>query len=181
MRIFVFLFLFPVLLLAQEATPGASFPLDYQGIWVGELEIFNQNGKVQAVPMELRILPIDDSTYTYTMIYGIDTISGKRAYLLRKGKEGAHHWVIDEQDGILLDNFYYGGVLHGPFSVSGTLLFSSLEKRDGALHYAIIAGPDAPFQTSGTTTTDEAGNTTEYVVNSFQPRSFQRAVLRPKE
>lgn len=154
-----------------------KFPEEYTGVWKGDLEIFTAAGRVQIVPMELHILPIDDSTYTYTIIYGEDKEAGKRDYLLRAGDQGPHHWVVDEQDGILLDNFYVGGILHGPFSVMGSQLYSTLERRGVYLVYAISSGKEAPFRESGTTM-GEGEEKKEVDVASFGISNFQRAFLR---
>lgn len=130
--------------------------------------------------MQLHILPIDDSTYTYTIIYGEDLEAGKRDYLLRAKDPANNHWVIDEQDGILLDNFYLGGVLHGPFSVMGTMLNSTLEKRGEDLYYSITSGPEEPINTSGTEM-EENGETTTIEVKAFGVRNHQRARLTKME
>lgn len=155
----------------------AAFPAAYVGKWSGELDIFSARGKVQSVPMQLHIIPIDDTTFTYTIYYGEDLEAGKRDYLLRKGEQGDHHWIIDEQDGILLDNFYVGGVLHGPFTVAGSALNSSLEIKGDELRYSIISGPAEPFRASEATSVEE-GETTTYQVESFEVRNFQRAFLK---
>ena len=82
-----------------------TFPQDFAGKWGGTLEIFNAKGFAQSVPMELHILPINDTTYTYTIIYGEDKEAGKRDYLISRGPDGPHHWVCDEQNTILLDGY----------------------------------------------------------------------------
>lgn len=183
---FLFLLLPLVIIHTQESPRGGDdqdeasrkeFPAEYVGVWKGDLEIFNAGGKVQTVPMELHILPIDDTTYTYTIIYGEDKEAGKRDYLLRAGNRGDHHWVIDEQDGILLDNFYVGGVLHGPFTVMGSRLYSSLEARDNCLIYTISSGRAEPFRESGTTV-EQDGKSQDIEVASFGVSNFQRAWLR---
>lgn len=162
--------------LDSTAAAYPVFPTAYEGKWSGQLAIFTARGKVQSVPMQLHILPIDDTTFTYTIYYGADLKAGKRDYLLRKGRRGDNHWVIDEQDGILLDNFYLGGVLHGPFSVSGNALTSSLELRGDQLIYNIISGPIAIFRASEATSI-ESGKEEVYEVKTFQIRNFQRAFL----
>ncbi|PHI19404.1 hypothetical protein CEQ90_12860 [Lewinellaceae bacterium SD302] len=156
------------------------FPGGYLGVWEGELKIYAADGLKQSVPMELDISPIDDSTFTYTIIYGEDREAGKRDYLLRKGKEGSNHWVIDEQDGILLDNFYVGGILHGPFIVMGSQLYSQLERRGMHLHYSIASGSSKSFRESGTTT-EVKGEEQRIDVEAFKIGSYQMAVLKRRE
>lgn len=167
----------PVFIVAQ-----ATFPTDYLGKWGGELEIYSAEGLKQQVPMQLHILPVNDTTFTYTIIYGEDLEAGKRDYLLRPGKQGAHHWVIDEQDGILLDNFYLGGKLHGPFSVMGSMLYSTLELRGEELFYTIASGPAEVFRTSGTTTAESDSDEPEKItVESYAIKGYQKSLLQKLE
>lgn len=169
---------------SQETSTNTSdsiywkkFPEEYIGVWKGNLDIFTSGGRVQAIPMELHILAIDDTTYTYTIIYGEDKEAGKRAYLLRAGAEGPHHWIIDEQDGILLDNFYVGGILHGPFTVMGSRLYNTLERTDTHLVYTIMSGSETPFRSSGTTISSETEEE-QIDVSSFDVKNVQRAFLQ---
>lgn len=177
MKYLIFLLLFPISLASQKI---ADFPADFLGVWMGDLAIFTPQGQAQSVPMQLHILPINDSTYTYTIIYGEDVEKGKRDYLLRKGKEGPHHWIVDEQDGILLDNFYLGGVLHGPFSVNGTLLFSRLSLEGKKLAYAISSGSETAYRNSRASAGQDE-EATSYEVAAFEVRNFQKASLKRKK
>lgn len=173
----IILIFLPVFVTAQ-----ATFPTDYQGKWGGDLEIYSAEGLKQKVPMQLHILPVNDTTFTYTIIYGEDLEAGKRDYLLRPGKQGPHHWVIDEQDGILLDNFYLGGVLHGPFSVMGTLLNSMLEMRGEELHYTIASGPAEAFHISGASSSNPKTGEEDYIeVQAYAVKGFQKATLQKLE
>lgn len=177
MKYLIFLLFFPLSLASQKI---ADFPRDFLGIWTGDLAIFTPQGQVQSVPMQLHILPVNDSTYTYTIIYGEDVEKGKRDYLLRQGKEGPHHWIVDEQDGILLDNFYIGGVLHGPFSVNGTLLYSSLSLEGENLAYTISSGRASAYRNSRASAGQE-GTEETYEVAAFEVRNFQKASLKRKK
>lgn len=177
-----FVLFFLSILFSSGAWAQANFPEDYLGKWAGELEIYSAKGLKQKVPMQLHILPVNDTTYTYALIYGEDLEAGKRDYLLRPGKEGAHHWVIDEQDGILLDNFYLGGVLHGPFAVMGTLLNSTLQMRGEELYYTITSGPAEVYHTSGAVSTNpKTGEEETIEVEAYAVKGFQQAVLRKLE
>ena len=52
---------------------SSNFPASWEGKWKGQLEIFNANGKVQELPMELHILKSDTSdSFSYSIIYGPD-------------------------------------------------------------------------------------------------------------
>ena len=68
---FLCLFLQQTDVFAQEiAKDSLTFPETWEGIWVGELDVYNAKGKAQTLPMELHILPIDSSdNHTFYIIY----------------------------------------------------------------------------------------------------------------
>ncbi|TXF91659.1 hypothetical protein FUA23_00305 [Neolewinella aurantiaca] len=174
LRLFCLLFVFaPVLGAQPEALP--AFPDDFTGKWGGTLEIYNAKGFAQSVPMELHILPVNDSTYTYTIIYGKDKEAGKRDYLITRGPDGPHHWVCDEQNTILLDGYYLGNVYQSVFTVMGTYLVSNVEHRGDHLLYSIQSGSEKAVRTTGNQP-HEGEEIPE--VKSFKSAGYQRAKLK---
>lgn len=99
--------------------------------------------------MELHFLPVNDSTWTYTIIYGEDREKGRRPYLLREVDRTSGHYLIDEDNGILLDAWWRGGTLFSSFSVMGSRLQTSLSLRGDELWYDITAGPAEAVRHSG--------------------------------
>jgi len=62
----------------------SNFPQSWIGTWKGTMEIFNGPNKVQSIPMQLQLLRTDSiNIFSYNIIYGQDTIAGKRAYQLK--------------------------------------------------------------------------------------------------
>ncbi len=174
-RLLLTLFLcgFPSISLAQ-APELPTFPQDFVGKWGGQLEIFRPEGVVQSVPMELHILPLSDTSYTYTIIYGEDKVAGKRDYVIVQGPEGPHHWICDEQNSILLDGYYLGRTYQSVFTVMGNYLISNLEHRDDQLIYSIQSGKEAAIRTTGDQ--EHAGEEIP-AVKSFKVAGYQRATL----
>jgi hypothetical protein len=166
----------PTCFAQTESLP--AFPEDFEGKWGGTLEIFTPQGVAQSVPMELHILPVDDTTYTYTIIYGEDKVAGKRDYYIIQGPDGPHHWVCDEKNTILLDGYYLGNVYQSIFSVMGSLLTSSVEHRGDHLIYAIHSGKEAPIRESGG---KEHEGEEIPPVKSFFVGGYQRARLERME
>ncbi len=163
----------PFLLQAQtEVSP--QFPQDFTGKWGGQLDVFRPEGVVQTVPMELHILPLTDTSYTYTIIYGEDKVAGKRDYFIFQGADGQHHWVCDEQNTILLDGYYLGKTYQSVFTVMGTYLVSNLEHRGDHLVYSIQSGKEDPVRKTG-----NAVHQGEDIppVSSFKIAGYQRATL----
>ena len=72
--------------------------------------------------MQLRIHPADTmGQFTWQIIYG-DSGTDNRPYLLKPVDTARGHWVIDEQNGIVLDNYVHGNALHGAFTVQGNTI-----------------------------------------------------------
>lgn len=76
---FLLICLLPYFAQAQVGEPPL-FPQDFIGNWAGDLAIYGPKGIKQTVPMELLIHPLNDTTYTYTIIYGEDKVAGKRVH-----------------------------------------------------------------------------------------------------
>ena len=176
----LFLFFLPILPaqnIGFQADP-LNFPASWQGEWAGELEIFNASGKVQSVPMELHILPIDTSeNYTWTIIYGEDKATGKRPYELQTIDESKGLYVIDEKNTIALEAYLLNGKLYSRFEVMGSLLLSTQEKVGDQLLFEIISGSMEPASTTG----GEKWNGEDIPeVNAFPIRVQQKAVLKLK-
>lgn len=132
-----------ILLLAGLSHKGAAqeafFPQSWEGRWAGRLEIFNPDGKVQDVAMELIIEP-RDSAHSWTIIYGEGEEASRREYLLKPVQPKRGLYAIDEQNSIVLDAIYIGGKLYSRFEVGGNLLLSMTELQDDGLYYEIISG-----------------------------------------
>lgn len=109
-----------------------EFPADWLGYWQGDLEIINGRGGRQVVPMALDYRKEKDSDrYHWAIIYGADTIAGRRDYFLEAVNDSIGHYRIDEQNSIVIDAYNYGNALVSGFEVQGNLL-TSVSRRDGA-------------------------------------------------
>lgn len=175
-RLNILLLLLLPLFASAQTDSLPAFPGDFEGKWGGTLEIFRAEGIVQSVPMELHILPITDTSYTYTIIYGEDKVAGKRDYLIVRGPDGPHHWICDEQNTILLDGYHLGNTYQSVFTVAGNYLIANVEYRDDHLVYTIQSGKEAPVRTSGAQA-HEGEEIPE--VKSFKVSGYQRSILRP--
>ncbi|MEL6392757.1 MAG: hypothetical protein AAFR97_08375 [Bacteroidota bacterium] len=153
-----------------------AFPDDFLGRWSGTLRIWRGDGLAQSVPMQLRIEPVDDSNYTYTIIYGEDEEAGLRDYMLKPVDTANGHWYVDEQNGIFLDGYYLGGIFYESFSVMGSRLTASLELRGDELIYAITSGSEEVVRMSGDTIMDgeEIPHVASYGTNVYQRASLRR-------
>jgi hypothetical protein len=69
--------------------------------------------------MELRIHPADSiNTWTWQIIYGSESEDNRPYNLIKKDTSGIH-WVIDEKDGIILDQYWVGNnsAAHLPYRI----------------------------------------------------------------
>ena len=163
------------LLLGCLAVCGQSntFPESWIGHWSGELRWY-KTGKAtpEQVKMELRIGRGDSAgTYTWQIRYGA-TGEDNRPYLLKPVDRAAGHWVIDERNGILLDQFWVGNRFCGAFTVQQSTIVNNYQLVNGQLEVEFYSLGAKPLVTSGKGT-DESPQ-----VSSYRIGSFQKAVLR---
>lgn len=150
-----------------------KFPEDFTGRWQGTLQWFKESSKIpQTVPMQLNVLPADTAgQFTWQLVYG-NNAEDNRPYLLKPVDTAKGHWVIDERDGLVLDCFWIGGRLCSSFSVGGSTIVNTHYRSGDSLVIEFLSYPTKPFSTT------KSSNAAGTVVDSYQVRSFQRAVLR---
>ena len=153
-----------------------SFPESWKGKWRGDLEIFSRKGKVQTIPMELHILPLDSAeAWSWTIYYGEDKVAGKRDYILKPKDVEQGIYVVDEQNSILLDAYLFDGKLVERFEVMGSLLTTMTELRGDQLVWEIISGSTENLTSTGDTID---GTDTIPEVKSYPMMVMQRAYLK---
>lgn len=166
--------LFASIALAQ-IDDSLDFPEKWEGEWAGELVISSGKGELQRLPMLLKILPLNDSTHTYTIVYGEESEEeNTRPYYLIERDQEIGHYIIDEDNGIMIDDFYINNKLYSRFEVMGNLLLATLEQRDEQLIYEIISGSLTPIRMTGDTI---IGDEEIPPVNNYNIRVQQRAIL----
>ena len=152
-----------------------EFPKTWIGNWKGELLWYKTGEKEpKKVNMELRIHAADSADkYSWQIIYGSATEDNRPYTLLLKDSAKAH-WVIDENNGIVLDQYWVGNKFCGAFTVQNNTIINSYWIEDDKLiaeFYSISAKPVA--------TTGKGTGESPYV-DSYKTGSYQKAVLRRK-
>lgn len=155
-----------------QVSGQASFPESWAGNWKGEL-IWTKTGTsaVQRVPMQLLIQPADSAdSYTWQLIYG-EANTDNRPYILRPVNKQEGHWVVDENNGIILDQYWTGGRLSGMFTVMQSTIFNSYRIERDTLF--------VDMTTLATKAVSRTGKGTEEspFVDSYQVRAMQTAIL----
>lgn len=149
---------------AQKTT----FPKDWAGNWKGELQWFkNGADTAQKVTMKMRIHPTDSAgVYTWQLIYGAAG-EDSRPYLLIPKDSAGVHWVIDERNGIVLDQYRINEKLHGAFTVMNNTIVSKYWLSGGRLYVEFLSMGSKPVATTGKGT-DEIPNVDSYRVGGYQ-------------
>ncbi|MCY7351452.1 MAG: hypothetical protein LH606_12435 [Cytophagaceae bacterium] len=170
------LYLVGLLTLLFSTAGAQSFPQSWQGYWRGTLQIHNAKGIAQTVPMAVEIAPTADSLrWTFALIYGEDTAKGRRRYELLILDRAKGQYRLDEKNSINIEAYLLDGRLLSEFTVQGTRLLSSYERRGDELIFEIVSGKDTAVSTTGG---QKVGGEDIPSVQSFPIGTWHRAVLR---
>lgn len=167
----LFILVFSVVGTAQEP----SFPQSWQGQWKGILNWYKA-GADTAVPvnMELHILPGDSAhTWSWKIIYQAPQ-TDQRPYTLKLKNAARKHWVIDEHNGIILDQFFVADKLCGSFSVGSSIINNCYQLQGDSLVVEFYTMGLQPLNTTGKGTEDSPA------VNNYAVYAYQKAVLYRK-
>lgn len=152
-----------------------GFPRKWEGDWKGDL-LWYKTGRAepQKVNMELRIHPADSNGWTWQIIYGSETEDNRPYKLIAKDSSGIH-WLIDENNGIVLDQFFVGNKFCGAFTVMNSTIVNNYWLEDDKIMIEFFGLSAKPLTTTGKGT-DESPK-----VDSYKIGSYQRAVLLRKK
>ncbi|MFV0541229.1 MAG: hypothetical protein ACK5MZ_08340 [Aestuariibaculum sp.] len=94
------------------------FPDDFIGVYKGDIEISNIQGK-QKIAMEFHLTKTDTvGTYRYTLVYNNKP---RHYFLIEKDKEKGQY-IIDENNGIILPVTVFNQTVYSIFEVNGNLI-----------------------------------------------------------
>ncbi|MGJ8667334.1 MAG: hypothetical protein ACSHW7_13270 [Patiriisocius sp.] len=131
-----FLFFSVFQISAQEEK--VNFPDDFFGNYTGILKIYNDKGNSE-FPMEFHLQPTEISEeYTYTIIYGTGEQRQVRLYTLKEKDAKKGIYVVDENNGILLENKVVENKLYTLFEVGGKLLTTFITFEKDHLVFEIV-------------------------------------------
>lgn len=155
--------------------PAATgFPASFIGHWKGTLEWYPAGAKEpRRVVMHLRIYPYRDSAgmYTWNMVYG-DESKDNRPYFLKAVDTEQGHWVIDEMNGIKVDQYWTGAKLCSAYTTQQVTIANNYWIENGDLVAEFISYNTKPIAKTGKGTEDIP------YVYSYEIRSYQKAVLK---
>ena len=145
------------------------------GHWEGQLVWLKAGSKdVQKVKMQIIIHRTDTAgQYTWQIIYG-DKNEDNRPYILKPVDTAKGHWVIDERNGILIDQYWLANRFSSLFSVQNSTIHDSYWIENDKLIAEFYGVSTSPIATSGAGTEDIP------TVKSYAIRTYQKAILEKK-
>lgn len=148
----------------------------FEGTYKGTLEIYQGAKVAHSLPMSLKILPIDSTSWTFHITYHRDGKEDFRPYNIRLIDAQKGHYVIDEHNGILLDSYLNGNCLYEQFAIDNSgIIGTTCFLDDDRLSYELIPINMEPTRISGDTIIN--GDTIP-AVRSYQVYSTQKALLK---
>jgi hypothetical protein len=150
-----------------------SFPQDFIGKWEGDILWYQSPGKEpKKIAMQLSILPADSAhKFSWHMIYGSPT-EDSRPYTLIAKDTTKGHWIIDEHNGIIIDEYWIAGRLTSMFTVQNSTIVNNYWIENGQLHAEFYTMSAKPIATTG------KGDKEIPFVDSYQTKSYQKAILQ---
>ena len=170
--ILVLLFLSTLSGAAFAQNTANNFPKLWLGKWKGMLDWYQGPVKRQSVEMELHILPTDSTDqYSWRLIYGKQQ-KDNRPYILKPYDKSKGHWLIDELNTIVLDQFLVGDRFCGSFTVEGNTILNTYTLSGDSLIVEFFNAQEKAIAVTG------GRDSTIPKVKTYGIRSFQRAVLK---
>lgn len=143
-----------------------TFPESFTGNWKGSLT-WERAGKEPVVfTMRLKVQP-KDSNYTWQIQYG-DDASDDRPYVLKPVDRSKGHWLIDENNGLLLDGYAHANSFKGAFTVQGNTIIDNYRLENGKLFVEFISVNLSDKRTTTETVPKDPAVVDAYKINSYQ-------------
>ncbi|AZQ44511.1 hypothetical protein [Nonlabens ponticola] len=153
-----------------ETKKMKKFPEDFLGIYKGDLIVTNSAGD-QIVPMEFQMLATQNKDkYIYKIKYGVEKET--RNYNLER-TSNPNLFLVDENNGIILESAYANQTLYSIYEVQGNLLQSTEIFYDDRMEFMI--GLARVRDTSLT------GNEESAKVKNYPLSVMQRATLMKQQ
>ncbi|WP_104735379.1 hypothetical protein [Hanstruepera ponticola] len=164
-----------VSLFTFSQSDSLQFPQDFYGIYKGDLHITNARGK-QTIQMEFHLNSTDTvGKYQYMLVYIMDGNRQERHYnLLEKNVENGEY-MVDENNGIVLDAKLIDNTIFSMFEVQGSILTTTERFYKDSMDFEITFANKSQQTKSGT----EGEDATEVI--SYPISVLQKAHLIKQE
>ncbi|MFK7970076.1 MAG: hypothetical protein AB8F95_06895 [Bacteroidia bacterium] len=161
----------------KTTAPKPQFPDDWLGTWKGTLRL-ERAGDTSAreFPMELRIQETDTTgNWDWIIIYGEGEKADVRQYSLIAQDSALSHFVIDEHNSIVLDQYLVGNRMFSRFSVDSTMLTVVYRLEGDVLYSEMWTG-----HLGGNRTGENLPAEENYTIFSFPFKTVQLCTLYRK-
>jgi hypothetical protein len=149
-----------------QPTAEKIFPEDFLGIYKGDLNITTSKG-TQKLPMEFHLSKTDATDkFNYVIYYGEEREA--RNYNLERTHD-PHLFLVDENNGIILESAYADQTLYSTYEVMGNLLHSTEIFYDDKMEFMIAM--------ARVVDTSSTGNEESAIVKNYPMSILQRATL----
>lgn len=129
------------LFLACAAVAQADILPSFQGSWTGTCDYTQVDGSNEVVDLTITISPLSATEVSWQLAYqGASIGTLVKNYVVRAVDVSANHYVLDEQNGILIDEYLFGSRLIGSFDVGNDIrLAASTAVAGTAMHFENVA------------------------------------------
>lgn len=149
-----------------------NFPKSWEGLYSGQLEIFDKDSVKMQVAMSLEVKMLADSSYLWELIYETEQ-KDVRSYELQVVNKQEGKYQIDEKNGIILACNYFKNCLISRFEVGTSLLDIVYSKMGESIHFQVIAG-----KSEREILEIEVENVPP--IHTYQVGTYQKAILKKK-
>ena len=172
--IFLFSILFGPNLFSQTIQDKDIFPDSWLGNYQGKMLIISTlHDKIDTADVEFQFSDTNvKNRWIYKMTYHSKKYGEmvKDYELIKPDSLAKNTYLIDEKDGILIQNTLMGNTLYCNFIVSGSLLCCILRKENDDLFFEIFTSKD---QYTLSTQSLATGTEESFIVDSYPPYTVQ--------
>jgi hypothetical protein len=133
--------LFALGLCACAIPASAQILPQFHGTWVGSCDYTQVDGTNEVVSLTITIAPLSATEVSWGLNYQGGSIGTLvKNYVLRAVDVAANHYVLDEQNGILIDEYLFGDRLVSSFDVGNDTRLAASTTVDGnTMHFENVA------------------------------------------
>jgi len=148
------------------------FPEDFLGVYKGELKITSSNG-TSKIPMEFHLTKTDSvDKFSYQIFYGKER--DPRSYNLER-THNPNLFLVDENNGIILESAYADHTLYSTYEVMGNLLHNTEIFYDDKMEFMIAM---ARIQDTSMTGSEESALVKNYPMSVLQRATLYKETAR---
>lgn len=168
----VLLTAFSFMMAAHSPAQTDPLPAEWDGVWKGPLAIVSPDGTRQELAMELHVLPVaGGKSKTWKILYGEGAKQTTRPYTIEPVAGGPGRFLVDEKNGLFIDNHLVGKTIYSQFMVTDSLVTTRFENLGDAIKVELLL-----FTVTEPRRSKLTGGNIE--VSSYRFNSVQVGVLR---